>query len=71
MHLDNSTVFHLEPWIHRVPSGKDESHAQNNVSRFSKLSEPMGREDHRFLSPQLSNPREQIYPTVGHQFRGR
>jgi len=36
------------------------SHAQDKVSRFGELPKPVGREDHRFLSSQFSNPREQV-----------
>ena len=33
---------------------------QDQVSGFSELPEPMGREYHRFPFPQLPNPREQV-----------
>ena len=35
-------------------------HIQNKISRLSELPKPMGRKDHRFLSPEFVNPRKQV-----------
>ena len=54
MHLSNSAMRQFESLT------VGENHLQNEVSGFSELPEPMGGENHRFLSPQRLNPREQI-----------
>ena len=35
-----------------------EHHVQDQVSGLGELPKPVGREDHRFLSPQLPDPCE-------------
>jgi len=61
MYLGNDEVFvQFKFYDYQVSVRNGRIHVQDKVSRFSELPEPMRREDHRFLSPQLSNPRKQV-----------